>query len=273
MRKLAFAVVGTFLTLGAATNAWADNVVTRWVEEALDVVRLTNTGTPVAGRWYAMTTVAMYDAVNGIDRARFLSTREHALVPPTGAPPLGDRRAAAAAAAHAVLVALAPSQAANLDTALATELASFGGTGNPFVVLGRNWGASVGAQVVTLRAADGTQTPETQPADSGLGQFPRAFSPAQYRNMAPFGVNSIVPYASSGPPAFTSEEYAAAFNEVKVLGSNTDTDPERTAIARQWLAEANTARETGLWLKERSISSRTSIRTSSSPRLQDFLLC
>ena len=39
-----------------------------------------NDGTASPGRLYAMVTVAMYDAVNGIDRARHLSTREHALV-------------------------------------------------------------------------------------------------------------------------------------------------------------------------------------------------
>lgn len=36
---------------------------------------------------------------------------------------------------------------------------------------------------------------------------------------------------------------------MKVLGSVTDTDLERAAIARHWQAEANTARETGLWFK------------------------
>jgi hypothetical protein len=67
--------------------------------------------------------------------------------------------------------------------------------------------------------------------------------------MTPFGVESIAPYASLGPPALTSAEYAEAFNEVKELGSITDADQERAAIARHWQAEGGTARETGLWFK------------------------
>lgn len=52
-----------------------------------------------------------------------------------------------------------------------------------------------------------------------------------------------------GPSDLTSAEYAYGFNEVKVLGSSTDNDPERAAIAQHWLAENLTVRETGLWLK------------------------
>ena len=60
-----------------------------------------------------------------------------------------------------------------------------------------------------------------------------------------FGIESVTDYLSSGPPDLTSAEYADAFNEVKTLGSFTDTDPERAAIARHWLAEGGTVRETG----------------------------
>ena len=56
---------------------------------------------------YAMTTAAMYDAVNGIDVANGLSTRDRALVASyADAPAGGNREAAASAAAHAVLTSL-----------------------------------------------------------------------------------------------------------------------------------------------------------------------
>jgi hypothetical protein len=251
MRRPLRLLTGAVLILGNATSAFAGNVVTRWVEEALDVVRTSvpSISTPAAGRLYAMTTVSMYDAVNGIDRARHLSTREHALVSPQGAPFWGDRRAAAAAAAHAVLSALVPAQTDILNMALAAGLAAFGGEGNVFVAAGRDWGRAVGLQVVTFRSNDGTQTSETQPPGSGPGEFPRPFSGSQFRNLTPFGVGSIDPYASPGPPALTGAEYAAAFNEVKALGNITDADQDRAEIARQWLAEGGTARETGLWFK------------------------
>jgi hypothetical protein len=249
MQKFAMLLTGMVFMMAHAADGWAGNVVTRWVEQALDTVRVANFSTPAAARLYAMTTVSMYDAVNGIDRARYLSTREHALVPPSGAPFFGDRRAAAAAAAHAVLIALLPANAAVLDTALAEELAALGGEAAPPVALGRAWGRGVGQQIIALQANGGTQSAETQPPGTGPGEFRLPFTGAQFRHMAPFGVASLTPYATPGPPPLTSAEYAAAFNEVKVLGSVTDTDPERMAIARHWQAEANTARETGLWFK------------------------
>jgi PAP2 superfamily len=249
MRKFTMLFAGMVLMLTHASDAWAGSVVTRWVEQALDTVRAGNLSTPAAARLYAMTTVSMYDAVNGIDRVRHVSTREHALVPPSGAPFLGDRRAAAAAAAHAVLSALLPSHTAVLDAALAQELADLGGASVPHVALGHAWGRVVGQQTVDMRAHDGTQSAATLPPRTVPGAFRLPFTGAQFRHMTPFGVASLASYASPGPPLLTSAEYAAAFNEVKMLGSVSDTDPERAAMARHWQAEANTARETGLWFK------------------------
>jgi hypothetical protein len=253
LRRPTIAVL-TSLAVLLSTQAWADNAVTRWVEHALQTVRVQNLSTPAAGRLYAMTTVAMYDAVNGIDRARHLSTREHAVVPPQGAPALGDRRAAAATAAHAVLMSFVPAgsaQALALDYELANELLALDSLPDGFVAAGQDWGAQVGAAVVAARAADGTQVPETQSAGSAPGEFRLPFTGAQFRHMAPFGVDSVTPYLtlSAGPPDLASPEYAAALNEVKTLGDANDADATRAAIARHWQAEANTARETGLWFK------------------------
>lgn len=248
MRRFAL-LAGIVLVMTNATKVWADNVVTRWAEQALNAVRVGNISTPAAARLYAMTTVSMYDAVNGIDRGRHRSKREYALVPPDKAPIAGNRRAAVAAAAHAVLIAILPSHASVLNGALAEELATLGGEGAPPVALGRDWGHFVGEQVVALRANDGTQVAETPPPGTGPGEFRLPFTGAQFRHMTTFGVESIHPYASLGPPPLTSTEYTEDFNEVKVLGSITDPDLERAAIARHWQAEANTARETGLWFK------------------------
>lgn len=195
-----------------------------------------------------MTTAAMYDAVNGIDVADGLSTRGRALIASyADAPSGGSREAAASAAAHAVLSSLFASRSASLDQAHAAELAALGS--DPAIEAGRSWGAAVGTEVVSVRSSDGTQTASSQPGGSGPGVFPRTFGATQFRNMTPFGVTSIAPYLSSGPPDLTSPEYAEDFNEVKALGSFTDSDPERAAIARHWLAESGTVKESGLWFK------------------------
>jgi PAP2 superfamily len=224
-------------------HAFAENTVTRWAEHAMQAVRAGNVGTPNAGRLYAMVTVAMYDAVNGIDSARHRG-REHALVRATGAPRGGSRSAAAAAAAHAVLVALVSSQTSVLDLALAEELAA---ARDGDVAAGQAWGESVGEQVVLLRSTDGTQAALTIPAGTGIGEHRAAFD-ARFRNMTLFGIRSKTPYVAGPPPALTSDAYTRAFNDVKMNGEQ-DGDPERNEIALFWLAEANTVRETGTWIQ------------------------
>ena len=215
-RRLARCVAGIlslFAMIGIAEPALAENTVTRWAEQSLQAVRAANVGTPNAGRLYAMVNVAMYDAVNGIDAARNRFGREHALVPTVGAPRAGSRNAAAAAAAHAVLVALVPSQQAALDAALAADLAA---AQDGDLVAGEIWGRYVGEQVVTLRATDGTAMALTIPAGTAVGEHRAAFD-ARFRNMTPFGVRNIDRYRSGPPPALTSEAYAQAFNDVKTL--------------------------------------------------------
>lgn len=238
-----------------AADPSTGNAGTRWMQRTLDAVRggspSANTSTPGAGRTYAMTTLAMYDAVNGIGQARGHSSRDPALVGSyAGAPADGDPAAAASAAAHTVLATLFAANGAvkaSLDAALTTELDGL--PAGPAVASGRAWGESVGQEVLQRRSADGTQTAESRPGGTGAGVFPRTFAATQFRAMAPFGVASIHPYLSSGPPALTSSAYAEAFNEVKEIGSLANDDPERSAIARQWLAEGGTVRETGLWFK------------------------
>ena len=191
-----------------------------------------------------MLTVAMYDAVNGIDRAKG-GGREHALVPSTGAPAGGRRDAAAMAAAHVVLVSLLPQQAATWDALRDAERADMGPSSA--VTKGESWGVEVGHQVVARRDADGTQNSLVVPAGTGPGEF-RANFDARWANMTLFGIQNRETYVSPAPPSLTSSEYASAFDDVKALGRQ-DGDPERNAISTFWLAEAGTVRETGLWLQ------------------------
>lgn len=241
-------------------TAVADNAVTRWMDLTLRAVAAQNVGTPNAGRLYAMVSVAMYDAVNGIDAAESFG-RQHALVPPAGAPAGGAREVAAAAAAYRVLVdpqfGLSAARVAELDDALDAEVAAAGGLGDPRVVAGNDWGLYVGGQVVSARAADGTQATETVPAGSGCGTF-RAGWDARWRHMTTFGVDDPKKLpVSPAPPALTKKRYAQAFDDVRTCGSNSPTldllcsDPttplERAEISSFWQAEARTVRETGTW--------------------------
>jgi hypothetical protein len=270
MRNATITIALGLAFLAAPASADAGNAVTRSVEQSLDAVRAQNVGTPNAGRLYAMVTVAMYDAVNGIDRAHRRG-RTHALVAPDGAPVNGNRDAAAAAAADAVLRGVLradqpPVSDGTLEAALAAEIAAAGGRDDAGVAAGADWGEHVGKQVLAQRSADGTQSAQTigmcsrfsDPLVCEPGEFHAGFD-ARWRNMKPFGIADASAYGSPPPPALDGSAYAVAYDDVRTCGSNSaaldalcadpTTPAERGEISMFWLAEGGTVRETGTFVQ------------------------
>jgi hypothetical protein len=195
-----------------------------------------------AARLYAMVNVAMYDAVNGIlTRRGKPESRNHALVPADMAPSHGSLAVAAAAAAHAVLAGEHPSLAAAYDEQLQRDLA--------FGRAGREWGASVGAQVRALRSADGSTPNESQAGSDAPGRFRASWSGVQFRNLRPFAIASAAPYVGSGPPALDSLQYASALAEVKVQGNAAIADEAALATYTFWSLGAGTAQPPGAWIQ------------------------
>jgi len=237
---------------GAATFFHSGDVIRTWNEVAQDTARAKALSDAKAARVYAMVNVAMYDAVNGISSKLTLIDREHALVPPTGAPALGHPVAAAAAAAHAVLIGLFggdPVLAALYNAQLATDLAALGSS--PRVAAGQTWGANVGGQVLTARAADGISgvpSDEQQLAGVGAGKFPVPWN-SQPRHLAPFAIVDPSVYVSSGPPALTGLDYAASYAEVKLLGDVLILDAAKSATFQYWALAGGTNQPAGAWLQ------------------------
>jgi len=250
------ALAAVLLTLSVSSSAWADDVITRWNHQALDTVRTQRLGAAGAARLYAMVNAAIYDAVNGISRARYRG-RDFALVPPRGAPRRGDKRAAAAAAAHAVLVGLHPDAAdpedpdnpkgLDLDQKLIDDLADLGGGRK--VQAGQLWGAWVGEKVVLLRQTDGSSPAETLDGSNDPGRFRADFGSAQYREMTPFAIATPDPYLSEGPPALDSVAYAWALNEVQLLGNAANPNTVFEQVFRFWRGGGGSARPPGEWIK------------------------
>ncbi len=237
---IAMAIVGNARAEGGA-------VILAWNDQALNAVRGERLGTPVAARLYAMVNVAMYDAVNGINRARFgrFGGREFALVEPAGAPRRGNRRAAATAAAHQVLVALVPGRTLEFDSQLAADLASL----DNGVSAGQMWGEYVGREVVARREDDGSSPQDILPGGAAAGQFRSNFTSAQFRNLTPFGIESALPYVSGGAPALDSLAYAGALAEVQLLGNGNNPDTEFDEIFSFWRGGGGSAWSPGEWIK------------------------
>jgi hypothetical protein len=257
---LSLAVLLASPNAGATGDGPSGDIIRTWNEVALNTARVKNASDAHAARLYAMVHVAMYDAVNGIYSKRGFIDRKHALVPPTGAPAFGNPIAAAAAAAHAVLMGVYPDQGAVYDAQLAADLAAL--QYPSLVLLGRLWGANVGSDVLAARANDGSSPNEVQPAGAGPGQFRAAWSGVQFRNLAPFAIADSSVYTGAGPPALDSLDYAAALAEVQLTGNAAIPDAAKLATYNYWALGGGTSQPAGWWLqatREASLSRNTDL--------------
>jgi hypothetical protein len=170
------------------------------------------------GRFAAITQLAVFEAVNAITRdyRPYLGTVE--------APPGASPEAAAVAAAHGVLTAYFPAQAASLAAARDASLASI--PAGPARDLGVAVGVAAAAALVAARADDGSAPPAFHlptSADPGVWQLTPSCPAAggvllHWRNVAPFGIKAARLFRSDPPPPLGSRVYARDFEEVKQVG-------------------------------------------------------
>lgn len=233
------------LIMACARTSAAD-VVIDWNNQALQAIRTAKETPQRASRALAMTHTAIFDAVNSIDKTY---QPYHSQVP---VPVTTNRAAAAAQAAHDVLVSVYPAQSGVFDAALANSLSGIqdGQAKSDGVALG----SIVAADIIALRSNDHAfdvvpYTPGSDPGD--WRPTPTAFAPAQLPNwplVTPWSMTSGSQFRNlEGAPALTSAEYTAAFEEVKSLGAlNSVTRTEdQTNIAKFWLDGTGTSTPPG----------------------------
>src|SRR6266568_388226 len=234
---LALTVLATVLV----PIAKAEDPIADWNLIAEKAVKTAGHAPPVAALDFAIVHLAIYDAVESIDR-RY--EPYHAFVP--GA--TGSLSAAAAKAGHDVLVGLFPAQSATLDAEYANFLATNGI--DPF-----DPGIAVGAQaapaILALRSNDGrfpvnpppflgsTVIGQWRPTPSLLPGPPPSFAPGLTpwaASVTPFTMNGNSQFRVDPPPDPTSDEWASDYNEVKTVGSlfSTTRTPEQTEIGYFW---------------------------------------
>jgi hypothetical protein len=183
----------------------------------------------------ALVHVAMFDAVNAIDRS-YEPYAAHVKAS-RGA----SMEAAAAQAAHDTLAALYPARLAVFDAALAEDLAGIPhGRARQGIAIGKE----VAEQILELRSDDGASAVVGYaPPSNDAGQWHPTlpdFTPSPTGHVplvTPFAIESSDQFRPAPPPALGSPEYATGFNEAKLLGAadaeTADRDgnglPDRTA--------------------------------------------
>jgi hypothetical protein len=231
-------IAATLLSgVGLAGTARAD-VVTDWNQTAIITFKAAGVGFPPQTRALAMMHAAIFDAVNATNH-RYTAYAVDIYAPDA------SPEAAAAAAAHGVLLNLIPSQQVNLDAAYAASLAQVhdGAAKDSGIALG----VTVANEIVALRSGDGSNAivPYTPGTGPGVWQpTAPAFAPAVFVAFAtttPFTLRSSSQFLAEGPPDLTSDEYTRDFNEVKSLGAiNSATrTADQTEAARFWIENSD----------------------------------
>lgn len=219
---LVAALAAAFLQSAGVAHA---DVATDWNRVMIGALATSQLAPPPSMRVGAIVQTSVFDALNGID-GRY--TPIH--VQPA-APPGASRTAAVAGAAYEALVSLFPAQKASFDLQLQATLAQIGGDPNDqSVARGLAWGKTVADQVLAWRATDGFTAVLSPYVASGLpGRWaptpPLFAAPAarQFAAMVPWAMTSPGQFLPPPPPALTSAQYTADFDEIKAIGSATST--------------------------------------------------
>jgi hypothetical protein len=208
------------------TQDQSTNPVLQWNKTLLVIVR-THGAQPATihpTRSFAIMHAAIYDAVNAID-----GTHEPYLVPPTGVSRHASQEAAAAAAAHEVLVQLYPAFQTMLDTQLQESLAPIPDGADKTEGIGA--GQNVADAILALRSNDGSGAQPipyvfgSAPGDyqSTPPNFPKQPQFTHWSHVTPFALTTADQFRPGPPPALTSDTYSDAFNEVKAFGITNST--------------------------------------------------
>ena len=207
-------------------------VITFWNSVAAGVI-ITDAGKANAegNLWYAFEQLAVYNAVVGIT-GRYEPYRWNPEAPANASP-----KAAAATAAFRVLLTYFPASQARLDAAYATSLDQI--ADGEAKERGIRFGERAAARMIALRTDDGRFGDLLFTQEPGPGVWrptPPTFTPffdPWLSEMDPLVLRSNSQFRPGPPPALSSERYATEFNEVKRLGSLTDSErtPEQTQTA------------------------------------------
>jgi hypothetical protein len=211
-----------------------DNMVLVWNQNAVNVIGQTATppvtdpptlpglgqGPPLAALHVAMVHGAIYDAVNAI------AGGYEPYLPGLSAPSTASQAAAAAQAAHDVLIGITPvantAVRTRIDDLLTASLALI--DPGQAKTDGIQIGADAAAAMLLARSTDGRFDVEPFTPSDDVGKW-RPVPPlsnnvqGQFATVTPLTLKSPDQFPTKGMPDVKSHQYAVEFNEVKALGA------------------------------------------------------
>jgi hypothetical protein len=230
MKIKSIAPFATLLAIALLTTAARGDVIMDWNAKA-DAIGIDKQlpNAPNA-RGQAMLHVAMFEAVNAIDR-RYAPYRLKLTADSTS-----SREAAAAAAAHGILLSLYPDLKPDLDATLATSLSGI--ADQDAKAKGIELGKQAAAGILALRVNDGSNMPEGYRPVTAPGVYVPTAVPIESTSsgITPFAMQTGAQFRPAPPPALTSEVWTRDLNEIREMGSfaSTRRTAEQTTMARFW---------------------------------------
>jgi hypothetical protein len=228
MNKHLAAVACGLASIMAYTGACRADTITDWDTKATAVA----SSAALGEREVTIVDLAMFDAVNSIER-RYQPYLEQL---PTTEPTSAD--AAAASAAATALAGVHPEAAASFKTALAEYLAQLDATPEA-LANGVRLGKAAALKILEARANDGATGVDSYRPKTKPGQYvPTAVVVcSSWPTMRPFALASPSQFRPGPPLSLKSREWAVDYNEIKEFGSKTSArrSARQTETARFWL--------------------------------------
>jgi hypothetical protein len=208
------------------------DAVLDWNTHGLTVVLAARQLPPDGARSMAIMHVAMFNAVNAIER-RYQSYGSE-----LRSTPGASAATAAAAAAHSVLLRLFPEQIEAIEKAWGESLEQLSGDRN--LEAGIALGEQAAGHCIEMRLGDGVGSINRYRPVTAPGTYVPTILPVSYewREVKPWILDRPSQLRPEPPPALTSPLWARDYNEVKGLGGRDSKlrTPEQTESAKFWTA-------------------------------------
>jgi hypothetical protein len=199
MKLAAYIILIASFSLGLNGLATAD-IITDWNERAVTAGYTARVTPGVSARNIAMVHIAMFEALNSIE-PRYTPYRKQL----TAAPGL-SHEAAAAAAAHHILVREYPAQAKELDKALEASLAAV--SDEQAKMDGIRLGEEAARAIRLERSTDSADAPNTYRPYTTAGKYVPTDFPvmSSWGAVRPFGLKTAGQFRPAAPYALTSTQ-------------------------------------------------------------------